>query len=139
MVLVYKILDQHDEVVWVGMTENPKQREGRHRSNFKKVEKDVRMVPISWQPDRKIAYVEQIRWQKHYGLETDSEKQGGKGGKVSTTWLTKQHYSNAGKNSKGGPVTASRVYTCKHCGKTGKGPTMNRWHNNNCKHANIQM
>ena len=28
------------------------------------------------------------------------------------------------------------VITCIHCGHTGKGSAMNRWHNDNCKHKN---
>ena len=35
--------------------------------------------------------------------------------------------------SKGGKVQSSKIINCPHCGKSGKGMIMGRWHMDNCK------
>jgi hypothetical protein len=35
--------------------------------------------------------------------------------------------------SKGGRIQSSKHITCPHCGKSGKGMIMGRWHMDNCK------
>lgn len=38
-----------------------------------------------------------------------------------------------------GRASGKKIHICPHCGLTGKGPTMGRWHFDNCKSRNVSV
>ena len=50
-------------------------------------------------------------------------------------WRASQGGAVGGKKS--GKLTTSYKYTCPHCAKEGTGPTMKRWHFNNCEKIQV--
>lgn len=81
MYYVYKIMDQSDQVLYVGESTNPNNRLYEHtrkkptvsgRGKFYK--QNVKMQIVSVHYSKKAAWWAQVNLQKHYGLETDYDK-----------------------------------------------------------------
>ena len=110
-----------------------------------------------------VASNREIELQKEYGLPVDTipywksienRRRGGRiGGRISKPTLSKEDCSRGGRiggktggkingaknlthegRVKSGRKEANLIHTCTYCNKTGKGPTMRRWHFDNCKH-----
>jgi hypothetical protein len=70
----------------------------------------------------------------------DHQRKAGKAGGIAgidqfNSLKTKQHQSQAGKigGKTGGKIVGNKFHICPYCNKEGKGPTMFRFHFNNCK------
>ena len=140
MYYVYKLLNESNQVVWVGETTRPKGRLWQHTSNNGKFTgQSLNMEIITGYTTRKEAWYHQVKLQKEYGLETDLNKTRRAGSSI--TEARAKHIKNLGtfeSRQKGGLSNKGNTYnvktkTCPHCNLTGKGSNMTRYHFDNCK------